>query len=413
VKRQVEVTRIYEWNRDAEKNVICNVGGARSSKSYSITQLLVQKFVSETDKKMLITRKTLPSLRLTTYKVFVDLLKDYGYYDLCVHNKSNYTIEFERNNNIVYFMGLDDNEKIKSSEFNYAFMEEVTEFTYLDYMILKMRMSGRTTPDQPNKLYLALNPSDEFSWVNTKLMHADDVQVLHSTYRDNPFLSSTYTKSLEDLKDQDMTLYKIYALGLWAELENLIYRNWVEKTGSAEYVGNPVFPYMDLPAKRFEQSYGLDFGYNNPCALVWVGEFDGVFYVRQVVYDVHLTNQDLIELMGERGVDKRVPIFADSAEPKSIQDLRNAGYHVVPATKNVLDGIKSVKSHRLLVDNTSTDVLKEFRGYKWREDKNMNVLDEPVKFNDHAMDAIRYGIASREQEVLNDRFSTVSSKRKW
>lgn len=396
-KRQVEVTRIYDRNIRSTAPLIINVGGARSSKSYSLIQLLVQKFLSESNKEILIARKTLPSLRLTAYKVFVNLLRDYGYYNKCIHNKTNLTLEYK--DSTVYFMSIDDPEKVKSSEFNYVFLEEANEFTYDDFMILWMRMSAPTPEHQPNKLFLALNPSDEFSWVNTKVANWADAEVIRSTYLDNPFLSETYKKTLEDLKDIDPELYKIYALGEYATLSNIIYQN---------HITERVFP------ERFQdEMYGLDFGFNNPAALVHVGINDGELYEREIIYQSRLTNPELIDLLAERGVNKKTPIYADSAEPKSIEDIYRAGYNIHPASKQVMDGIKTVKQFKIHIHHESVNLIKEKRTYKWRQDKNKNNLDEPVKFNDHCMDAERYAIHSHGTAPDSSRFKVASSKREW
>lgn len=375
MKRQVQVTRIYERNVDSNKPIIVNVGGARSSKSYSILQLLVQKFVSEPKKTILIARKTLPSLKLTAYGVFVDLLKDYGYYDQCDHNKTNLTITYQDSK--IHFMSIDDPEKIKSAEFNYVFLEEANEFTYMDFMILKMRMSAPTVPEQPNRMYLALNPSEEFSWINQKVVHWDNVETIRSTYHDNPFLSQEYTESLEDLKEIDIELYRIYALGEYAALSNIIYRNYTEAPCDGTFD---------------DEWFGIDFGYVAPTAIVWIGRRDGQIYVKEMLYQDKLTNSDLIDEMGQLGIDTRTPIYADHAEPNRIEEIYRAGYDILPAEKSVLDGIDMVKRYKLHIDPSSVNLIKEIRSYKWREDKNGEMLDEPVKFNDHILDALRYGM---------------------
>lgn len=381
--RQVQVTRVYERNLDSEKPIVVNVGGARSTKSYSILQLLVQKFVSEPRKTILIARKTLPSLRLTAYSVFVNLLKDYGYYKHCIHNKTDRTIKYqidpgdESCTTTVYFLSIDDPEKIKSTEFNYAFLEEANEFTFNDFFITWTRMSGATPEDQPNKLFLALNPNDEFSWINQKLPDWDDVEFIHSTFKDNPFLSEKYIKILTDLEFIDDALYQIYALGEYAELSDIIYRNYIE--ASCEGIFD-------------DEWYGMDFGFNHPTALVWLGMRDGKLHVKELIYETQKTNGEIIDLMNELDIDTRTPIYADSAEPARIKEIYNAGYNIHPAEKKVDDGIDSVKRHRLHIDPSSANLLKERKTYKWMKDKNGNVLDMPVKFNDDGMDAMRYGI---------------------
>ena len=386
--RQVQVTRIYERNHDSTMPIVVNVGGARSSKSYSIIQLLVQKFVSEPNKAILVARKTLPSLRLTAYKVFVDLLKEYGYYRKCLHNKTERTISYQIDPNdesctsTVYFLSIDDPVKIKSSEFNYAFLEEANEFTYDDFTTVHTRMSKHTTDDQPNRMYLALNPNDEFSWVNQELRTWDDVEYIHSTFKDNPFLSPEYIKILTDLEHTDEALYKIYALGLYAELPNMIYRNYsIEGCDHCS-----------------DEWYGLDFGFNHPTALVWVGRRDSGMCIKELIYESHMTNQDLIDRMGEIGVNKRLPLYADSAEPARIEEIYRAGYDIIEAEKKVDDGIDSVKRYPLYIHPDSVNVIKEIRSYKWRVDKNGIVLDVPVKFNDDLMDAMRYAIHTHTLE---------------
>lgn len=377
--RQIEVTSVFERNYAATKAIVLNVGGARSTKSYSINQLFLQKFINEDNKVFLITRKTLPSLRMTAYKVFVDLLEDYGYYHQCEHNKSNLTIKYK--NNIVYFLSIDSSEKIKSTEFNYVFMEEANEFSLLDFRILSMRMSGPTTEDQPNRMYLSLNPSDEFCWINQKLIHQADVEIIHSTYKDNPFLSPEYIKIIEDLKDVDPTLYKIYGLGQWAQIENIIYSN---------YVIDAVFP------DTFnEEIYGLDFGFNHPTVLMWVGMKDNEVYLREKVYESKLTNQDLINKMKALGINKKHAGYADSSEPDRIEEIYRAGFNIHPAKKgpaSVVNGIDVVKRYKIHLHEDDVNILKEIRSYKWKEDKNGNVLDEPVKYNDDGLDGVRYAI---------------------
>lgn len=374
--RQIETTEVFRKNFESTSPVTVNVGGARSGKSFALIQLLLMKFINEDDKIILITRKTLPSLRMTAYKVFIDLLTDYGYYNECEHNKSNLTLKYK--NNIIYFLSIDSSEKIKSTEFHYVFMEEANEFTLLDYRVLSMRMSGPTTPDQPNKMYLSLNPSDEFSWINQKLIHQANVEVIQSTFIDNPFLSDEYIKILEDLKNVDPTLYKIYALGQWAQVENLIYTNYmIESVFSKSYS---------------ETIYGLDFGYNHPTALVEVNMKDGEAYIRELLYETHLTNQDLIDKLKTFGIKRNDPIYADSAEPARIEEIYKAGFNIKPADKKVLDGIDTVKRYKLHLHEDDSDFIKEIRSYKWKEDKNGNILDEPVKFNDHIVDGVRYAL---------------------
>lgn len=156
-------TTIFEKTKEAKAPVVVNVGGARSGKSYAIAQLFIYKMVTETHKVFGICRKTFPALRMTTMKPFFDLLKEYGIYNEEKHNKSFNT--YEHGTNFIQFFGLDEAEKIKSAEFNYLWLEEANEFSYEDYIALKLRLSGKTKEGELNHIYLSLNPSDSHSWI--------------------------------------------------------------------------------------------------------------------------------------------------------------------------------------------------------------------------------------------------------
>lgn len=376
-KRKVLVTDIFEKNLNATGKIIVNIGGARSSKSYSIIQLFIQKFINEKNKAFLITRKTLPSLKLTAYKVFVDLLKDYKYYYLCEHNKSDRTITL--GSNFINFLSIDDPDKIKSTEYNYIFMEEANEFTYDDFITLELRLSAPTLPSEPNKMYLALNPTDEQGWINQILRYKKGVEIIHSTYKDNPFLQKEYIGMLENLKNEDPEYWKIYGLGEYGKLGNLIYVN------NYEIISN----YPD----RFEEViYGLDFGYNNPTALLEIGVKDKMFYLTERLYETGLTNADLIERLRTIIKDKRYPIYADASEPARIEEIFNQGFNILPADKSVKDGIDYCKSIKFYSNPENINFNKEIKLYKYRTDKAGNTIDEPLKFNDHLMDCMRYAI---------------------
>ena len=141
-----------------------------------------------------------------------------------------------------------------------------------------------------------------------------------------------------------------------------------------------------------EEWYGIDFGYTVPTAVIRIHRRGGELHIREMVYQTHLTNQDLIGKLSELNISTRAPIYADSAEPGRIEEIYRAGYNIYPAEKKVDDGIDSVNRHMLHIHPDSTNLLKELQTYKWREDKNGNVTDVPVKFNDHLCDALRYAI---------------------
>ena len=338
-------------------------------------QLLIYKMTNEPC-KILILRKTTPSLVNTVYRDFINLLKDYDLYRFCEHNKTYKTILYLPNGSYILFTGLDDPERIKSSDFNYIFIEEANEFTYDDYMILKTRLSAPTKTK--NQLFMAFNPVDAFSYIKTKILDKEaDVEEIVSSYKDNPFLSQDYIKLLEATKDQDINYWRIYGLGQWGCLENVIYNNWQEVN---EY---------PVPQQTI---FGLDFGFNNPSTMIEIGLTEEGVFLKERLYSSSLTNMDLINWISKE-LPPNVIIYADCAEPARIEEMRRHNINVFPADKSVKDGIDYVKRQKLYITSDSTNILKEIRGYSYKQ-KDGHSIDEPIKLNDHTMDAIRYAIYS-------------------
>jgi phage terminase large subunit len=383
--REIETTEIYRKNRLARERYVVNSGGARSTKSWSIAQLFIDKFVNERGKKFLVTRKTFPALRLTSYKLVVDLLKDYGLYSFCKHNKTEHTIELY--GNYMLFASIDDPEKIKSTEWNYVWMEEANEFNYEDFIIMKTRMSGPTDRRHPNQIYFSWNPVDEFSWVNQKVMlnqiyaRKKQIRIIHSTYKDNPFLDQDYIDDLESLEQENPNYWRIYGLGEMGKLENVIY--------------NPYIITEEYPENFDQVIYGLDFGFNNESALLKIGEYDAEFYLEELLYEKKLTNTDLIArletLIPEEHRDCET--YADAAEPARIAEIFAAGFNILPADKSkdsVKRGIDFCKSVKFHTKASNVNLNKERSSYCYKVDKNGHIGDDPVKFHDHLMDGKRY-----------------------
>jgi phage terminase large subunit len=374
-QKEAQFTRIFEKNRDAKALVVINVGGARSSKSYSLTQLIIYKLLTEHHKTIGICRKTFPALRMTCMKDFFTLLKDYGIYDERKHNKTFNTYEYA--DNFVQFFGLDESEKIKSTGFSYIWMEEANEFTYEDYINLKLRLSNPTTLDCPNHLYLSFNPIDESGWIPKRAVKESDVEVIHSTFLDNPFLSEEYKKSLLDLVNQDENFYRVYALGQWGKLEGLIYRN---------YQIIPNLPNMT----GAKWCYGLDFGLVNPTAIVKVYLLEDKFYLEERFYERQKTNADIIEFFSH---EEKGDIYFDPTSKQMGEEISRAGFSAWEGHRGVKESIDLAQRQTLYIPTSSVNLVKEIQGYSWRKDPNgTDFLPEPVKFNDHLCDSFRYAI---------------------
>lgn len=332
----------------------------------------------------------MPALRMTAYKVAVDLLKEYGLYDTLKHNKSERTLYNPRTNNLWIFTSVDDPEKIKSSEFNYEHMEETNEFSYEDFIILDLRLSGPTNGSEKNQLFMSYNTTDEHNWINKKVKSRKDVEVIHSTYKDNPFLADTYRKKLENLKDQDESYYRIYTLGLYAELKGFIHKHKIVEVDE--------FP------EQQEIIFGLDFGFINPTALIQVDIHleEMALYFTELLYETELTNAQLIEKLEELLPEKyrKKEMYADSAEPARIEEIYRNGFNVFSSNKSVKDGIDFLNRFKLYTCKDNVNFNDEMRGYKRKVDKKDVILEEPLRFNDHFPCAARYAVYTHLRERL-------------
>lgn len=274
-----------------------------------------------------------------------------------------------------------------SSDWNYIWIEEATEFTWEEYQTIKLRLRAETKDGIPNQMFLSFNPIDERHWIKEKLVEdpTQDTKEIVSSYRDNPFLPAEYIKDLENLQFQDISFYNVYTLGQWGKLENLIYKNW------------DICSWWPDKSAVDHVFYGLDFGFNDPSALIECRVKGKDCWEKEHLYHTKLTNSDLIQklqmLIPEEKRRAHV-IYADSAEPDRIKEIKDAGFRIKPAIKRVEDGIDIVKRYSVHILEDSLNLIKEKRAYSWKKDRNGNVTDEPIGIWDHLMSAERYAIHS-------------------
>lgn len=374
-KVDLKATRIFFENMMSDKEITIDIGGGGSSKSHSLIQLLIYKLLTEKNKKILVVRKTLPSLRTSVLIPFYEIMESFGVRERIKEDKVGMNLFY--GDSMIHFNGLDNPEKIKSSSWNYMWFEEATDITEADFNTVRLYLRAPTKDKNKNQIFLSFNPIDEFHWIKEKLIDnpdfAKDIKVIHSTYKDNPFLDDRSKERYEDLINQDINFYRIYALGEWGKLENLIYRNW-ETT-----------PTIPVDGKGLTL-YGIDFGFNDPTVITKCIVKDKEVWVDEILYQSNMTNSQLINYMQNNipRSDWSKPIYADSAEPQRIREIRLAGFNIKAAQKNVLDGIDMCKRLQFHVNERASNVIKEFRAYSWRTDKRGNIIDEPVDFLNHS-----------------------------
>jgi len=375
---ELKSTIIFQKNHQAlqgPERFIVNEGGSRSSKTYSLCQLVIVYCLQNKGKVVSIIRKTFPALRATVLRDFTEILKDLGIYSLEAHNKSEQIYTFP-NGSMVEFFSVDDEQKIRGRKRDIAWCNEANELYFDDFTQLNMRTE--------HKLIFDYNPSDNSSWLYE--LPPDDTVLIRSTYKDNPFLPQSIRNQIEDLKRTDEALYQIYALGQKAVSKSNIYSNWTFMT--------------HRPARFTSYVYGLDFGYNHPTALMRVYWHERDIFIEPVIYESYLTTTMLIEKMGQLNIEKEVTILADYARPEIIAEMVNSGYDVINANKVVKKGIDYVKTFGVYCMENK-EIKREYDNYKWKKIGD-HITDEPVKLFDDAMDAVRYAVTYIRDEYFTD-----------
>ena len=374
----IKATAIFEKNYEAilgDKRFIINEGGSRSSKTYSLCQLMIIYCLQNNNKVVSVIRKTFPALRATVLRDFIEILKEIGLYKQEMHNKSEHIYTFA-NGSMVEFFSVDDEQKIRGRKRDIAWCNEANELYFDDFTQLNMRTE--------DKLIFDYNPSDSASWLYE--LPAEESIKIKSTYKDNPFLPESIKAQIEDLKRTDEALYQIYALGEKAISKSNIYSQWT-------FVAH-------RPSRFVKYVYGLDFGYNHPTALMRVYYCDNDIYIEPVIYESYLTTTMLIEKLATLGIEQTVTILADYSRPEIIQEMNIAGYDVQNANKVVKKGIDNLKTFGVICQDDKA-IRREYENYKWKKIGDF-ITDEPVKLFDDAMDAIRYATTHIRQEYYTD-----------
>ena len=364
-------TVVLKKNLDASTRIVVNQGGTRSSKTYSLAQLIILKALQTKGKVYTICRKTLPALKGTAYRDFFSILESHNLYNPENHNKSELT--YKLNGNEIEFISVDMPQKIRGRKRNILWLNEANEFDFESWV----QLSLRTTEN----IYLDFNPSDPYSWIYDNVINREDCTFIKSTYLDNPFLPEETIKEIERLRDLDSNYWKIYGLGDMAQPTETIFRQF-------EICNN-------VPEQAQLIAMGMDFGYSNdPTALVEVFKLNDNLYLNEVLYSKGLTNQDIAAELTKHSITRQIEIIGDSAEPKSIEEINRLGFNVKPAKKgadSINMGIDILRRYKIHITKSSTNTINEFKFYKWLVDKNGKVINKPATNQaDHIIDSVRY-----------------------
>ena len=371
-------------------------GSAGSGKSrFAAQKEIVKSFRPERrGRKTLVIRKVAKTLKDSVYSELKGVIYEWKLDDCVELLKSPLQITNNLTGVTFLFIGLDDVEKVKSiSGVDRIWIEEATELeTLQELQQLRLRLRGFDKV----QITLSYNPINVYHWLNQEIHEKRPANhfIFKSTYRDNEKMlavSPDYATYIESLKDSDPNYYKVYGLGEWGQnAEGLIYPDYQTAT--------------EMPNVQW---YGLDFGFNDPTALVAgclidvPGQPRKSLYWQEALYETGLTSDTLIARMKALGIDENKVMICDSARPEMIADLRKAGFNARPCTKykgSVVEGINAVKKYDLHIVAGSKNIFREIQNYSWLEKDGRYMDDTPKDGVDHAMDAGRYGLES--QNVL-------------
>jgi phage terminase large subunit len=367
---KIKATPVFYANKKAYEEgypVICNEGGSRSSKSYSVVQLLIHIALSKPNIRISMVSHSLPHIKRGVYRDFKNILEQWNIWDEKDFRYTDFIYTF-KNGSYIELFGLEDPDKAKGPARDILFVNEANLISKALFDQLLIRTTGQS--------FLDWNPADFISWVYEVADNPKNKRI-HSTYLNNiTNLSESQIRNIEQYKDlPDDFMWKVYGLGERGSAKEIIYTQWKQ--------------YDEAP--QGDVFYGLDFGYVHPAALIKVTHYEGQNYFEEIVYQSGLTLSDLSRLIKEK-LPERATIYADAAEPKSIEELYRQGFNIKPAQKDVWAGIVKMKSYPINLHYNSKNLRREFMSYKWKKDKNDNVIEEPVKANDDLMDACRYAV---------------------
>ena len=384
-----DINTAYFRHLKTESRWLVLYGGAGSGKSVFAAQKVLGRVMGERKHKFIVTRKVAKTLRESVFALLLSVMADWAVADQFVVHRTEMRITHTGTGNEILCIGLDDPEKIKSIAGVTGFWhEEPTELTRSDLQQCDLRLRGQSANYKQH--ILTFNPISSLHWLKARFFDSvdPDAVIVKTTYADNVFLDAEYIRQLHALRDRDEHWYRVYTLGEWGVLKGVIYRTW------------PVLAVSEWPGAFDEVIWGLDFGFNNPSVLVRCGLKDQCVFLEEGVYSSGLTTADLIGRFEGAGVLKRETIYADTAEPDRIEEIRRAGWDVRPARKSqgsVAAGIAFCQALDISILEGATNIVAENQTYKWREDRAGNVLDEPAKVHDHAMDALRYALFTHLQ----------------
>lgn len=390
---KLQTTRVFSEINNARRNgytTVSEQGSSRSAKTYNTVIWIVCQCLTTPKTTVSICRATLPSLKGSVLRDFIEILQRIGEYDDKRYNKTDLIYTFP-NGSWVEFFSCDNETKLRGRKRKILFVNEANELKYLEWQQLQLRTTQFSIIDY--------NPS--FSDEHWICEVNRDPRTYHfiSTYKDNPFLEQKVVDEIESLKRKNFSLWQIYGLGQQAQVEGLVFRN--------------VDVVETIPETGYRRRHflGMDFGYtNDPTAIidVLIEEETKTLYLDELCYRTSMLTSDIVAALKPQGL---VKVISESADPRLVQEIYRAGVNIHPVVKyqgSVEAGLTKMQEYKIVITKRSTNLIKEFRNYTYSQDKEGKWLNTPIDVWNHGIDAIRYVVMS---EILGGQRKPINLDR--
>lgn len=363
-----------------KKRIRAVQGGSSASKTISILLYLIA--LAQTDKQKTLTSvcsESIPHLKRGVIRDFKNIMKTHGYWRDSRWNATDSVYTFETESQMEFF-STDNGDKLRGARRERLFLNEANNISFEAFEQLEIRTK--------EFIFLDWNPSSEYWFYTEVLGKRDDVEHIILTYRDNEALSPEIVTALEQRRNRK-GWWQVYGLGQLGEVEGKIYKDW-------QLIDS-------IPHEARLERRGLDFGYSNdPSAIVDIYYYNGGYILDEICFQKGLSNRQLANILLEKA---EVLTIADSAEPKSIDEIRDYGVSIIGTVKgkdSVVHGIQTVQDQKISVTKRSVNLIKEYRNYLWKTDKDGKILNEPEHTFSHSMDAVRYGFSFLSSVVAKE-----------
>jgi phage terminase large subunit len=346
-------------------------GGTSAGKTFGILPILISKAAKRPLMEISVVAESIPHLRRGALKDFLSMMKSGFRYVDKRFNKSLLRYDFD-NGSYIEFFSADDSSKLRGARRDILYINECNNIEFEAYNELAIRTK--------REIYLDFNPANEF-WVHTELKNEPDTDFVVLTYKDNEALDKGIVREIEKNRLKGLTSsywanwWNVYGLGEMGSLQGVVFSNWKQ---------------IDtIPTEARLLGYGVDFGYTaDPTSIVEVYNYNGQRILNEICYQTGLVNTEIAKKL-----QNNIIAYADSAEPKSIEEIRRTGQLIKGVTKgldSVNFGIQIMQSQEYLVTSQSTNLIKELRSYCWDKDRSGKQINKPIANYNHAIDAVRY-----------------------